>query len=184
MDFDLNNNIIFEGEYAEDKKWNGKEYFYKGIYKFEQEYKNGEKIGKIIMKEYFKNKLNFVGESLNFEKNGNGKEYFKDKLIFEGEYLNGKRDGFGKEYNFEGGKFIGIFRNGKKWDGTGYDKNNNIDYEIIKGHGIIKEYYKGKLIYKGQYSNGERHGIGKQYDFLTGNIKHEGRFAYGKFFEE
>ena len=94
--------------------------------------------------------------------------------------MNGKRNGFGIEYNPNGGKFIRKFKNGKKWDGTGYNKNGEIEYEIIEGFGIIKEYYAGKLIYAGEYSKGERHGYGKEYDFLTGKLKKEGRFYFGK----
>jgi len=179
-EFDENKNIIFEGEYVNDKRWNGIFKSYKGSFQIQQEYKNGEKMEKIIMKEYFKNKLRFEGEFLNGKKNGEGKEYFKDKIIFKGEYLNGKRNGFGTEYNFDGGKFFGKFRDGVKWDGTGYDKDDKIDYEIINGCGIIKEYYDGKLIYEGEYSNGKRHGIGKEYDYLTSKLKYEGRFVYGK----
>jgi len=36
------------------------------------------------------------------------------------------------------------------------------------------------LIYEGEYSNGKRHGIGKEYDYLTSKLKYEGRFVYGK----
>jgi len=125
----------------------------------------------------------FVGKYKNWKKNGKGKEYFKNKLIFEGNYLNGKRNGLGIEYNFEGGKFVGEFKNGVKWDGTGYDENNEIEYEIIDGNGMIKEYYNGILIYEGNYSKGKRHGDGKEYDFLTGRLKYEGRFIIGHKFE-
>ena len=66
---DLHGNIIFEGEYLNDKKWNGKGYDENGniIY----ELKNGN--GKV--KEY--------------DDNGN--------LLFEGEYINGKTYGKGKK---------------------------------------------------------------------------------------
>ena len=179
--YDTNKRKIFKGEYINDKKWKGTEFTYQKNLKFEKEYKNGEKIGKIIMKEYFKNNLLFEGESLNGKRNGKGKEYLKNELvIFEGDYLHGKRNGYGIEYNVNGGKFIGKFKNGKKWDGTGYNKNNEIDYEIIEGFGVIKEYYSGKLIYEGEYSKGERHGYGKEYDFLTGKLKYKGRFYFGK----
>ena len=48
-------------------------------------------------------KLIFVGEYLNGEKNGFGKEYNKDgKLIFEGEYLKDKKCGKGIKYNDDG----------------------------------------------------------------------------------
>ena len=147
---------------------------------FEHEYKNGKKIGKEKMKIFFNDKLIFEGESLNEKKNGKGIEYdLKGKKIFEGEYLNDKRNGKGIEYNFDG-EFEGEFRNGKKWDGIGKNKKGEIDYDIIDGYGTIKEYDKGKLIYEGECSNGYRHGIGIEYDFITGKIKYKGRFAYVK----
>jgi len=64
-----NGELIFEGDYLNGKRWNGKG------------------------KEYFKNKLLFEGEYLNGEKNGKGKEYdFRDgKLRFDGEFLDGKK---------------------------------------------------------------------------------------------
>ena len=180
--FNNNKKVIFKGQYINDKLWNGIEYTHLGRSILEQEYKNGEKSERIILKEYFKNKLIFEGEYLNGKKNGKGKEYFKEKLIFDGNYLNGKRNGFGIEYNFEGGYFKGEFKSGNKWDGTGYDKNKKIEYEIINGcaNEIIKEYYNGILVYIGEYSNGNRHGDGKEYDFLTRKLKYEGKFIYGK----
>ena len=49
------------------------------------------------------NKLKFVGEYLNGERNGKGKEYYCDgKLKFQGEYLNGERNEKWKEYNSDG----------------------------------------------------------------------------------
>ena len=67
-EYDLNGNVIFEGEFlngSENRK--GKEYF------------NGE--------------LVFSGEFVNGKRwNGNGKEYDRKKnLIFEGKYVNGKK---------------------------------------------------------------------------------------------
>ena len=56
---------MFEGEYLNGKRWNGKEYDKNGIIEFE--IKNG---------------------------NGKGKEYYNDcKLKFEGEYLYSKWEG-------------------------------------------------------------------------------------------
>ena len=78
---------------------------------------------------------------MNGERNGKGKEYNDDgKLIFEGEYLNGK-----------------------KWNGKGFNINNEIEYEIKDGNGKVKEYYNnGNLKFEGEYLNGERNGKGKE----------------------
>ena len=65
-----------------------------------------------------------------------GKEYngFNDNLLFEGEYLNGERHGKGAEYNNKGKLiFEGEYLNGKRWNGKGYDRNNNIVYELKEG---------------------------------------------------
>ena len=129
-----------------------------------------------------KDLLLFEGEYLNGKRNGKGKEYDKDgKLIFEGEYLNGKRNGKGKEYNDDGILiFEGKYLNGKRWDGIGYDKNNNIVSELKEGKGAIKEYDKyGKLIFEGEYLNGERHGKGKEY-YYDGTLKFDGEYLNGK----
>ena len=125
----LYNYKIFSGrhiEYETDGK--GKEYNYKGEFEFEGEYLNGER-------------------------NGNGKEYDDDELKFEGEYLNGKRNGKGKEYDYDGSlKFEGEYLNGKEWNGKGFNENNEIEYELNNGKGIMKRYYdNGQLEFKGEY---------------------------------
>ena len=93
---------MFDGEYLNDSRWNGKLKEYKTfnneskILLFEGHYINGQKYGK----EYdYEGKFIFEGEFFNENIwNGKGKEYNKfDELIFEGEYKNGKR-WKGKEY--------------------------------------------------------------------------------------
>jgi len=88
----------------------------------------------------FDGELRFEGEYLNGKRNGKGKEYNYDgKLIFEGEYLKGERNGKGKEYyNNEELEFEGEYLQGKKWNGIGYNKNDNIEYEIQDGKGNFK----------------------------------------------
>ena len=117
-------------------------------------------------------------------KNGNGKrkEYYENgKLKFEGEYIDGIRDGKGKEYYIDGElEFEGEYLNGKKWNGKGYNKNDNREFEIKDGKGEIKEYdYNGKLIFEGEYKNGVRHGKGKEYD-NNEIIKFFGEYFNGK----
>ena len=52
----------------------------------------------------------------------------------------------------------------KWWTGKGYDTNGNISFEIKNGKGYIKEYdVNGKLIFEGEYINGERNGKRKKY---------------------
>ena len=186
-----NNNLILEGEMWCDMIWNGKlkEYNKEGKFLYKSEYKNLkiwngreiiDDIGWIMRTEKFKGKSILKGESINKQKNRKGKELFKGKLIFEGNYLNEKRNGYGIEYNFDGGKFLGDFKNGLKWEGTGYNKNGEIEYEIIDGYGYIKEYHNGILIYEGQYLKGKRNGNGREFCFLTRKLKYEGVFINGK----
>ena len=70
---------------------------------------------------------------MNGKRNGKGKEYYDgNKLRFEGEYLNGLKNGKGKEYYPNGNiKYNGEYYYGMKWNGFGYDFNNNIVYELV-----------------------------------------------------
>ena len=115
-------------------KWNGIGYDEKGniIYKL----KNGR--GYIKELDYF-GRLIYEGEYINGKRNGNGKEYYKNKLIYDGIYLyNYRRKG--KEYVNDKLEFEGEYLYNKKWNGIGYDKNDNIIYELKNGNGKVKEY--------------------------------------------
>ena len=168
-----NGNLIFEGEYKNEKKWNGKISFENKSYelldgsckinssKFEGEFINGEKRGKEY--DYYNQKLLFEGDYLNEKKwNGIAKEYIVNKLIFEGEYIKGEKKG--KEYNFIGELiFEGEYKNGIKWNGKGYDSDGNEIINLIKGNGKIKEYdFYGRLIFDGEYLDGKKW-KGKEY---------------------
>ena len=118
-----------------------------------------------------------------YESKGKGKEYIinNDKLIYEGEYINGERNGKGKEYYDDNKiKFEGEYLYGKRWNGKGYDIENNIIYEIKDGKGLIKEYNnEGLLEFEGEYINGKRNGKGKEY-YQYNILKFEGEYLYGK----
>ncbi len=134
------NTLIFEGEYLNGKKWNGKGAFQIGEELFEIEYLKGKfwnakvsclnndktmtiickvKEGKGYIKIY--NDiwiLKFEGELLNGEKSGKGRDYdINGDLEYDGEFLNDLRNGKGKEYNAVDYrlKFEGEYLNGKKW---------------------------------------------------------------------
>ena len=55
-------------------------------------------------------------------------------------------------------------------NGKGYNINGNIDFEIKNGKGNIKEYNDkyAKFIFEGEFINGERNGLGKEYDYFNG----------------
>ena len=111
----INEKLIFEGEYLEGKKWNGKGYDKNDhiIY----ELKNGNGLFKEL--DEFGEKIEFEGDYKNGERNGKGKEYIDGILIFEGEYLDGKIwSGKGKEYCIGSDEllFEGEYMNGKRWN--------------------------------------------------------------------
>ena len=199
--------VIFNGEYLNGKKnGNGKEYYYfsKRI-RFKGEYNNGKiwngyfydrdkektivneiKDGKGFIKEYNElDEIVFAGEYKNGERNGKGKEYdYSKNVIFEGEYLNGRKHGKGKDYRFGKVIFKGEYLNGKKWNGIGYDDKNNLICEFKNGNGFIKKYgIKDKIIFEGEFINGEGNGKAKEYyDNNKENycIKYEGEYLNGK----
>jgi antitoxin component YwqK of YwqJK toxin-antitoxin module len=121
------------------------------------------------------NEILFNGEY----KNGIFKEYYSNgKLKFDGVYFIGEKregnlyiDGY-LEYNDE-------FLNNKKWNGKGYDKNNNILYELVEGTENVNEYgSNGKISYEGEYLNQKMNGNVKIY-YSNGNISFEGKYING-----
>ena len=75
--------------------------------------------------------------------------------------------------------FEGEYLIGNKWNGNGYDPDNNIIYTLKHGNGLIKEYdYNGELIFEGEYLNGERNGKGKEYNY-DGKLIFEGEYLNG-----
>ena len=134
-----------------------------------------------IGKEYKGNKLIFEGEYLDGKRNGKGIEYNEEgNLIFEGEYINDKKRK-GKEYVNNKLEFEGEYLFNKKWNGKGYDDNENIIYELINGNGKVIEYdSRGNKEFEGNYLNGKREGSGREYE--NGKLKYEGYFEDGKKF--
>ena len=123
-----NGKLKFEGEYLFAEKWNGKEYDYNGNVVFELINGNA-----IVEDEYDKIKI-YIGENLKQKKlkgNVKGKEYdYEGRLLFEGEYLNERR-----------------------WKGKFY------------------EYYKNELTFEGEYLDG-KNGVGKERSMILKVILH------------
>ena len=163
--------IRFEGIYLDDEKWNGIMYNKDGNFKIKI------KDGKWNLNESNFN-IKYLGKDIYIiqDKNGKTKEYYNGYLIYEGEYLNDKRNGKGKE--FENSKIIfeGEYKDGNRWKGKlkglinlglFHDREIEFDGEYINGEriGIGKEYnYEGKLKFEGEYKNDKRNGFGKEYD--------------------
>jgi len=201
-EYDESDYLLYEGEYLNGKKWNGKGYDREGnilyeikngngeikialyskkglCYKFIGEYKNGNITkGKF----YHRGKLAFEGEYLNEELwNGIYYEYDHDDKILEGEIKNGKLNGKGKEYYLNGKlKFEGEYLKDKRWNGKIYDRKGNIILELKSGNGKGKEYYTNlNLKFEGEYLNGLKHGKCKTY-FESGDLKYDGEYLKGK----
>jgi len=61
-----------------------------------------------------------------------------------------------------------------------YDSTSNIACQIVEGKGFMKEYdCYAKLIFEGEYSQGERKGKGKQF-YKDAKLKFEGEYINGK----
>ena len=178
--------LIFEGEFKKGKRWDGYGYDPRYCYSYDYQLKNG----KGYVKEYHDYDVykKYEGEYLNGERNGKGKEYKYDdsdyysnnscNVIFEGEYLCGNKLK-GKEYINGQLEYEGKYLYGKKYNGKGYDIKDNVIYEIKNGKGTIKEYNnKEQLIFEGEYLNGQRNGIGKEY--YKGKFIFKGEYLNGR----
>ena len=105
-------------------------------------------------------------------------------LKFEGEYLNGKRNGKAKEYDGDL-IFEGEYKNGKKWNGKCHNGDGDLIYEIKEGKGYVKEHLEKKskksIRYIGEYLNGDRNGIGEEYNICHGDsLIYKGEYLNGK----
>ena len=55
---------------------------------------------------------------------------------YVGEYKDCKRNGQGTQTWLDGRKYVGEYKDGKTWNGTGYDKNGNIQVKFVNGEYI------------------------------------------------
>ena len=204
QEYDLNDNLVFEGEYKDGQRYNGtyivrmisKIYYFiieRGIFVqkkveeinkndliYEGDCENGEgKIlnvdGKILFIGKFENKLKKKGKEFNENK----------KLIFDGEYFNGNiYNGKGKEFLKNELVFKGDYQQGIKYKGTGkeYSKKHILlfDGEYDEGQKIEgKEYFKhGGIKFDGLYKN-SNYSKGKEYNYDT-QLIFDGRYNNGK----
>ena len=202
----LNGYLLFEGNYLKGRRNGvGREYL-NGNLLFVGNYLNGERNGG--GKEYLNGNLLFEGNYLNGRRNGEGREYLNGNLLFKGNYLNGERNKEGKEYyNIFRIYFKGEYLrwNGREYDYNGNLINaiaegkkglyylscryfliiyKELRLLMLKDFPIYinifgKIYFFGELIFEGQYVDGKRHGLGKQY-YINGNIEFEGEYKDGK----
>ena len=178
--YNKNGELIYEGEFKNGKRHgkgklkvdiDGKVLFYEG------EFENGE------LKETFR--IYDVALDENDKYTGYGKLYNdKSELIYAGEFKNGKFHGRGIEkktwYDTVKKKvfFNGNFKNGivtetfEIYDGA-LDENGK-----YTGYGKLYDGEIGKLIYEGEFKNGQRHGKGKEYSD-DGKVVYEGAYKNG-----
>ena len=182
IEYDSKRNFLFKGTYFKGKKWIGKAREY-NVHLFDYEYMNGEIIGKEFDDN---NTLVFLGEfkdreqwnGIIFKKIYTGNEYL-------GQIRSGVMNGIGKEYDFKGDLiFSGEYRNGERWNGIGKVDSLNFEFEGEylygkKWNGKCIEYYFRKIIFEGEYINGEKNG--REYN-SEGNLIFEGKYKNGKKF--
>ena len=192
--------MIFEGEYYNGKRWNGKTNVENSNIKYELKNGKGYSLQFIFSGHVWDEGSWLEGEYVNGELNGKAKEYNENgRLIFEGEYINGKRNGKCKEYGFEGNylydqkiegkkyfnngkiKFEGEYLFDEEWNGKEYDEDGKIISEFKNGINIMNE---NNLIncdnkyFNEEYYKDERKKIQQVYDF--GVVIFEGEYLNGR----
>ena len=185
----FNDNIIFEGEFKDGKKWNGnaKEYNFKGNLLFEGVYQSGIKYNgkeckyfddgeKLRYEAEYKDGLlwnakgynkNEVFSNLDFEiKNGNGKikDFYSDNILkLIQDYKGGKKNG----------KVFSYYNNENKqleYEGEYIDDIKNGEWKIYYENGFHE--------FLGNYKNGEKHGECKEYN-ENGKLIFDGSYNDG-----
>ena len=124
----INETKKYEGEYRENKYWNG--FIFGKLQKKSYEIKLGK--GKI--KEFHENgNLFYEGDISEGIKNGFGKIFDENgHLIYEGNFINGIKYGDGKEYNKNGDLiFVGEFIKGKRGNGNINTYNSQNELNLI-----------------------------------------------------
>jgi hypothetical protein len=75
----------------------------------------------------------FQEEINNSEQNIQITEIYSNGNKYVGEFKNGKRNGQGSYTTPSGNKYVGEWKNGVPWNGTGYENNGNIKYNLVNG---------------------------------------------------
>ena len=162
------NRIMFEGEYKEGIRWNGKGYdpLEKEVY----ELKDGQGYVKLFTN-YGRRYCYFEGEYLNGIRNGKGTCYWKGKCTpiyktFEGIFKNGEKIE-GKSYHLNVLDYEGTFLHNKVWNG--YEKTNE------HGHPPDSDRFEGQILngkkWKGIQKNYRGYGnVVAEFEFIDGKI--------------
>jgi len=99
--------------------------------KYEGEWKDGQKHGQGTYT--WSNGNKYVGEFKDGKKHGQGTFTWSNGKKYVGEFKNGIQNGQGTLTFPNGKKFKGKWKDGKPWNGTEYDKNENIIGRVVNG---------------------------------------------------
>lgn len=205
-------NGYYEGEVNSKEEHHGRgKFVYNSGDKYIGEYRNNKMCGRGTY--YFSDGTIYEGEWLDNKKHGHGKMTYPDGGYYEGEWDNDHRHGYGKEVNSTG-QYEGHFqfdecrgqgkltlnskeiiegnfythknasnatltRNGQKYKGKYVD--NKFIEDSLNGYQEIR---CANGIYKGNFKDNKRHGIGTYvWDdgcVYTGNWQEDERTGFGK----
>ena len=102
--------------------------------KYEGEWKDGKRLGQGTFT--FPDGGKYVGEFKGGLKNGQGTLTFHDVDEYVGKFSDEKFHGQGTYFFTKGQKFVGEYKDGDWWNGTLYDKNENIMGKYVNGKEI------------------------------------------------
>ena len=75
----------------------------------------------------------YEGEIKNGLPNGQGTYSFPNGDKYVGEWKDGKKNGLGTLTWSKGNKYVGEYKDDNRWNGTIYDKNENIIGTVVNG---------------------------------------------------
>ena len=78
----------------------------------------------------------YTGDVKNGKPDGLGYMIYPKVGKYVGEWKNGKENGQGTTTFRDGDKYVGEYKNGKTWNGTGYDKDGNIEGKVVNGERV------------------------------------------------
>jgi len=81
----------------------------------------------------WENGTKYMGEWKDGKRHGQGTMTYHDGSKFVGKWKDGRKNGQGTETYPSGRKYEGEWKNNKPWEGTLYDKNENIIGRVVNG---------------------------------------------------
>ena len=147
---------------------------------------------------YFKNENQMISKFNNVSEKKDEKLLKYDVIVqYEGDFVNGEMNGNGKQLLYYYEVYIGQFKNNKR-EGKGiiYYNNTNFNKKRYEGEfhddhitGIGKYYHENGFYTIGQFIQGIRNGQGKMYDinkklYYDGNFVNDKFNGYGKIYQK